>query len=315
MDDISLDELLKDLDKEKDNDSTTGSSSGLLSDDSDWVRNLDNSSGSGLSRREPESSSLERTNEGESGTEGTTGEGGRTEEESKGDVAGRSDLPELPKGITEEIVDRVVSSAWLSHMLEGSVNVEFISGNLPKNVVLPKGWTLGKVLLLPHVAVKLEARGVPKPTESDVLTPKQIQALVVITNARGLKWQSRLKQAGVSISEWNSWLKQPNFRMVYDRYAEGRLKEAIPEGITALSDKAADGDINAIKLVFEMTGRHSPNGEKEVNVQSILVGIVEILQQELHDGETLMRVVNRIKGLQTGIGIAQGSIKGELDNG
>lgn len=222
-------------------------------------------------------------------------------------------LPDLPKGITEEIIDRVVSSAWLSHMLDGSVNVDNIKENLPKNVALPKGWTVGKVLLLPHVAKKLEARGVPKPSEANILTPKQIQALTVITSARGSKWQTRLKQAGVTIAEWNSWLKQPNFRMVFDRYAEGRLKDAIPEGITALTDKAADGDLNSIKLVLEMTGRHNPNAEKDINIQAILVGIVEILQQEIHDGEALMRIVNRIKGLQTGIGIGSGNIKGEIE--
>lgn len=222
-------------------------------------------------------------------------------------------LPDLPKGITEEIIDRVVSSAWLSHMLDGSVNVDNIKENLPKNVALPKGWTVGKVLLLPHVAKKLEARGVPKPSEANILTPKQIQALTVITSARGSKWQTRLKQAGVTIAEWNSWLKQPNFRMVFDRYAEGRLKDAIPEGITALTDKAADGDLNSIKLVLEMTGRHNPNAEKDINIQAILVGIVEILQQEIHDGEALMRIVNRIKGLQTGIGIGSGHIKGEIE--
>ena len=226
---------------------------------------------------------------------------------------GKQELPDLPKGITEEIVDRVVSSAWLSHMLDGSVNVDNIKENLPKNVALPKGWTVGKVLLLPHVAKKLEARGVPKPSEANILTPKQIQALTVITSARGSKWQTRLKQAGVTIAEWNSWLKQPNFRMVFDRYAEGRLKDAIPEGITALTDKAADGDLNSIKLVLEMTGRHNPNAEKDINIQAILVGIVEILQQEIHDGEALMRIVNRIKGLQTGIGIGSGHIKGEIE--
>lgn len=251
---------------------------------------------------------------------------GQDREESKGrsetDAQDRSEakqageekeLPDLPAGVTNETIDRVVSSAWLSWMMEGSVNVEFIKQNLPKNISIPKGWTLGKLLLLPHVAEKLEARGVPKPDESDILSPKQIQALVVITNARNMKWAARLKQAGVTVAEWQSWLKQPNFRMVYDKYAEGRLRDAIPEGISALSDKAADGDLNAVKLVLEMTGRHDPNGGKEVNIQAILVGIVEILQQEVSDMEVLMRVVNRIKGLQTGIGIGTGNIKGEIE--
>lgn len=259
------------------------------------------------------SNDVNKPSESRNGTQDRK-EPGRYEQENKEHGEQDSEaLPELPKGITEEIIDRVVSSAWLSHMLDGSVNVDNIKENLPKNVALPKGWTVGKVLLLPHVAKKLEARGVPKPSEANILTPKQIQALTVITSARGSKWQTRLKQAGVTIAEWNSWLKQPNFRMVFDRYAEGRLKDAIPEGITALTDKAADGDLNSIKLVLEMTGRHNPNAEKDINIQAILVGIVEILQQEIHDGEALMRIVNRIKGLQTGIGIGSGHIKGEIE--
>lgn len=285
-----IEELLKGIDN--------GNNSSDMRDSSDLFRDSTSDSSDGLSG-------------GESSSELRDG----TSEESLGRVqeGGDTELPELPKGITQETVDRVASSAWLSHTLEGSVNVEFIKQNLPKNVYLPKGWTLGKVLLLPHVARKLEARGVPKPDESDILSPKQIQALVVITNARNMKWAARLKQAGVTVAEWQSWLKQPNFRMVYDKYAEGRLRDAIPEGISALSDKAADGDLNAVKLVLEMTGRHDPNGGKEVNIQAILVGIVEILQQEVSDMEVLMRVVNRIKGLQTGIGIGTGNIKGEIE--
>lgn len=61
-----------------------------------------------------------------------------------------------------------------------------------------------------------------------------------------------------------------------------------------------------------MTGRHNPNGDKQVDVQGILLGIVEILQQEVTDVEVLMRIVNRIKGLQTGIGLGQGQIRGEI---
>ena len=236
---------------------------------------------------------------------GEEGTGRNSEEESTGDNKtnskyGETDLPELPRGITEETIKRVVSSAWLSHLMDGTVNEEFVRQNLPKNLALPKGWTLGKVLLLPHVGVQLEARGIPKPTEMNILTPKQIQALVAITSSRGSKWNTRLRQAGVTNAEWASWMKQPNFRSVYDRYAEGKLKDAVSEGINALSDNAADGDINSIRLVLEMTGRHNPNGEKEINIQAILIGIVEILQQEIADGEVLMRVVNRIKSLQTG---------------
>lgn len=253
-------------------------------------------------------------------TKGTSG-GGRPDNEDGGELSkdeqtpqkyGEIDLPELPRGVTEKVIERIVSSAWLSHMLEGSIQIDFVKKNLPQGMHVPKGWTVAKLLLLPHVAVRLEARGVPKPSEVNLLTPEQVQALMIITNNRGARWNYRLKQAGITVAKWNSWMKQPTFRQAFDNFAEGRLKDAVSEGITALSDNAADGDINAIKLVLEMTGRHNPNGDKQVDVQGILLGIVEILQQEVTDVEVLMRVVNRIKGLQTGIGLGQGQIRGEI---
>lgn len=247
--------------------------------------------------------------------------GGRSDNEDGGELSkdeqtpqkyGEIDLPELPRGVTEKVIERIVSSAWLSHMLEGSIQIDFVKKNLPQGMYVPKGWTVAKLLLLPHVAVRLEARGVPKPSEVNLLTPEQVQALMIITNNRGARWNYRLKQAGITVAKWDSWMKQPTFRQAFDNFAEGRLKDAVSEGITALSDNAADGDINAIKLVLEMTGRHNPNGDKQVDVQGILLGIVEILQQEVTDVEVLMRIVNRIKGLQTGIGLGQGQVRGEI---
>ena len=64
------------------------------------------------------------------------------------------------------------------------------------------------------------------------------------------------------------------------------------EAHLALMDSVASGDVAAIKLYYEMTGRWSSKTVGDMNIEFVLMRILEILQQHIRDPELLERIGN-----------------------
>lgn len=134
------------------------------------------------------------------------------------------------------------------------------------------------------------------------LSPKQLalaNALLNLNDRRSNK--KKLEDCKVSPAEYANWRKSA----VFNDYLRERSEEVLQGGITeahmALVDSASSGDMSAIKLLYEITGRHSPNSQQNVNIKTMLVRVIEAVQRHVTDPATLQAIAADIQMASEGM--------------
>jgi hypothetical protein len=93
--------------------------------------------------------------------------------------------------------------------------------------------------------------------------------------------------------------------------AEQLIGENQHEVDLALLDRVRSGDLKAIEYYNELTGRfvreRANSGTSNIDVQSIIISILEIIDDEVHDNATALRISERLRSL-----IRRQTIAGEL---
>lgn len=152
---------------------------------------------------------------------------------------------------------------------------------------------------------------VPGPSWVDsALTPHQLlvaNAMLDLVDTRSEK--KKLQDLKVSTKTYAKWLADPVFYNYMRERAEALLGTTQHEAHLALIDKVKAGDLGAIKYFNEITGRFiSQSGQfgTTVNVglggnksesRQILIEVLEIIQDEVTDPETAVRIADRFKML------------------
>jgi hypothetical protein len=123
-------------------------------------------------------------------------------------------------------------------------------------------------------------RGVEVDPNVQELTQEQLACISVLTDytdRRGVT--AKLRALGISSAKYRGWLRQKPFNDAIRALASRGLQEAIPMAEVALSEKAANGDINALKFLFEVTGRHNPAQQQAIDAQELIAIMVDVAQQ------------------------------------
>lgn len=140
------------------------------------------------------------------------------------------------------------------------------------------------------------------------LTPRQLMVANVmldLIDARSDK--KKLQDLQVSTQTYQRWLADPVFSGYLRERTESFIGNIQHEALLALADKVKAGDTKAIQLYLEFTGRFTSNsGGVNVNVgtggtkadfKSVLLNILEIIQEEVTDKETIIRISERFKNM------------------
>lgn len=151
---------------------------------------------------------------------------------------------------------------------------------------------------------------------SQSLTPIQLlvaNSLLDLTDTRTNK--KKLQDLGVSTIQYNAWLKDPVFKDYLHKRAEQMIGDSKHEVDTALLDKVRAGDLKAIAYYNEMTGRfvQQRGPANQVDVGMLVVRILEIIEEEIDDGDALVRVGERLRGLIAARNTANALIASEQD--
>lgn len=161
---------------------------------------------------------------------------------------------------------------------------------------------------LKMAAVKLQAKGYALASR-DYLTPEQLAVANSILNlADKRSITKKLQDFGVSAAKYGNWKKNPSFNSYLRERSEQLLGDSIADVHLALIDSATSGDVQAIKLLYEITGRHTQNSKQEVNVQMMLVGVLEAVQKHVRDPEILKAIASEIQDNTGAV------IKGEIES-
>ncbi len=173
-------------------------------------------------------------------------------------------------------------------------------------------------LYSPPVRVRLKNRGVnyqtqlkrndPEYVNPSRLSDKQLAVINTLLNPFDRRSQSKkLAELGIGASVLHGWMKDKRFSKYYNDRAEELFgPEGLPVAHEALMRKVAEGNLGAIKLFYEVSGRHTGVNKQEVmNLKLMFARFTEILQR--HISPDVMRLV--INDLNNAM-----SMSGALDN-
>ncbi len=149
------------------------------------------------------------------------------------------------------------------------------------------------------------------------LTQEQLivaNTLLDLTDTRSTK--KKLQDLGSSTTQYQAWLKDPVFQKYIHTRANQLIGENVHEIDLALMDKVRSGDLKAIAYVNEMTGRfvqqNSTNsGGAQFDIQATIIAILEIIDDEVHDSATAVRISDRLRKLISARTMASQLMTGE----
>ena len=128
------------------------------------------------------------------------------------------------------------------------------------------------------------------------LTAEQMGFLTILSNpSDGKDLRGKLRLAGIPWAKYQLWLKEREFRKAHDKILGDSLKSMMPLAEQQLAAKIASGDINAIKFGMEVTGRHNPNGQKQLESEALLAILLEVIEEEIKDMGVLQRIASKVQ--------------------
>lgn len=166
---------------------------------------------------------------------------------------------------------------------------------------------IAEVTKTPVFADAMRALGVPWGSDGGLTAP-QMLALQVLTNPtdrRDLK--VKLKSVGVTYAQYRAWMNQPSFSQYLHKITEDALTQHIPDFNRALIEKGLKGDLNTIKYINELNGRHDPNKQAVADLKSIVSQLLEIIMSEVTDEAQLNRIASKFQ-----LVLGTSTIKGEI---
>lgn len=142
----------------------------------------------------------------------------------------------------------------------------------------------------------LDIRGI-RVEGSEVLTAQQLAAINTIYDFNDTRSDTKkLKELGIPSQTWAAWKRDPAFQDYLAKRAENLLGSNMDEAHRALIDAARRGDVSALKLYYEMTGRWSSKTVGELNVEFLLVKIIEAVQKHVADSQIVNNIAEEIMG-------------------
>lgn len=144
----------------------------------------------------------------------------------------------------------------------------------------------------------LIVRGVDLNPEASklALQPKQVMLANLLLNAHDRRSvREKLEQVEVSSQQYNAWLRQPAFSDYLRKRAEAVFKSADWEAYQSVVDGVRSKDLNATKFFFELRGLYSPRVQIDVNVETVIVQVVEVIQRHVKDPHVLTAIANDIE--------------------
>lgn len=154
----------------------------------------------------------------------------------------------------------------------------------------------------PQFRQALIARGIDlKPEQNDkILDPKQVMLANLLLNSHDKRSvREKLEILDVSSQQYHAWMRQDAFQGYLRKRAEEMFKAADPDAYMGLVKAVGNGDVNALKLFFEMRGIYNPRVQVDVNLEAVVVKIVEVVSQFV-EPSVMAQISERLEGVLGG---------------
>jgi Helix-turn-helix of insertion element transposase len=168
---------------------------------------------------------------------------------------------------------------------------EFVRKKYPRTRLTSINYYLNRA----PVQAALNKRGIPylQHTQED-LTATQIAVANVMMNFTDTRSNyDKLDSMGVNLTQYDAWLKDPQFNALIKALADQNLKNVDPVAVTELTKKISGGEWPAIKFYLETTGRLINQNAPQAEV--MLMKFVEVIQMHVKDPKIIMAIAKDLK--------------------
>lgn len=133
----------------------------------------------------------------------------------------------------------------------------------------------------------LKRRGIEEDPNPEILTPKQLavaNVLLDFTDRRSV--DKKLRECGVNRSQYHAWIRSKPFQNYMRQRSESMIGDNSYLAHTAFVQALDRGDMNAVRVYFEMTGKVKGN-QNERDYKIILMHVMESIKRHVRDPEIL----------------------------
>jgi hypothetical protein len=173
-----------------------------------------------------------------------------------------------------------------------------------------------KMLDNPLFKKSMDARGIliGSDYKPGHLTVRQMAAAQVMTNPSDRRSEGkRLADLGITVDEWNGWRQNKSFNDFLIGKVERLLADSVHEAHLGLIKGVRNGNVPAIKLLYEITNRYNPDQENQVNVRLLLGKFVEVIQKYVKDPEILGNMARELQQVAYEAAPAPSVVRGQLE--
>ena len=170
------------------------------------------------------------------------------------------------------------------------------TGNAPTDAQLNQRFNLTPKLLADFKANELvlksfKARGIIYPAPGDKFTPEQMHAAATMLDMVDRRSdEKKLRDLGITTRQWSQWLLDDEFAKYLSDRSEKLLANSLPEAHKGLLKGVRNGNIAAVKTMYEVTGRYRPNEEEQIDVRRVLHTFIEVIQKYVKDPVLLHQI-------------------------
>lgn len=190
-----------------------------------------------------------------------------------------SELTEVPMFLTDRQMD-MVFFIERHHALNGDV---------PTNDMMHRRFDLfdGELEAFashPLVTKSMKYRGIIYPAMEDVLSAEQMSAVAAMLDYTDRRSdEKKLRDVGITTRQWSAWMLNDNFAEYLSQRSERMLAASQFEAHKGLIKGVRNGNVASVKLFNEMSGRHNPEADNNVNIRVLMYSFIEILQKYVKD--------------------------------
>lgn len=134
--------------------------------------------------------------------------------------------------------------------------------------------------------------------DSTGLTAEQLLVANMVLNIEDpTSLRQKLKIAGVSMQKYNAWMRDSVFSSYLRQRAEAVFNNSDADAYLGLVKAVQDQDMAAIKFYFELRGIYNPRLQVDVNIQSVMVQVVEVITKHIDDKQKILDIAADLESL------------------
>lgn len=132
------------------------------------------------------------------------------------------------------------------------------------------------------------------------LRPEQVQVMAIVMAPGPETFNKRLARAGITAATWMGWLKEPMFAEAVKVSAENMLQSTTASVHASVAHNASNGNVQAQRLFYELTGRHDPAKQQRIEFQNMIGLLLEVITRYITDPLTLAKINKDIESIVAG---------------